>query len=518
MLKVVHQPAADPNLAIVKRRSGDKHQTYFLTIYESALNEAAENVARDTLRRYFTEYSILNALAVVLRANGDYAILTYIPFKNIVVSLPREAYRHSDLYFDKLTDFMGHPLKVSLFSEEVRVIFDKLENLGADYFIAELLAQKLNSTLLVLKPTDKEEYGNPTSATDASGSLGQVVREEVDISLNSRFLRLDLFYNNNIAEPTVPIGRDDMCILVPRAAYKPMIYNLWQSLEISAWLMIAFITLPYAVFVHYVSTSCCSRMLQPVDNRPTTLDIVRSFLNQSLPQLPEFTPLRALIIFWIMYCFLINNILQSCLTSSLTVKRRDNDINSIAQLSASPYRIVAATDYARLIRTYFSQSGSNQTRLTDKLWPMPWNEYNEYIGASDTRYAYANKHHMTSHYAKGKLGDGLPLYNAMPECLVPFLACYIVPFGSPYLGRFNDIISWTEQAGIMLHWERSMNEHPTLMAQHRVVVDQHSRQSPLHLKTMAVFFHFWTGGMCISLIAFLVEILKHHRIRIAREK
>lgn len=512
MLKVVHEPSAEPKLSVVKRRAGEKHQTFFLTIYERALRigSADEDEVRNTLRVYYLEHRIWNVVAIILRDNGDHRLLTYTPFDNAVICLPPETYRLVDLYFDKARDFMGQPLRVSLFPEQVRVIFDRKGNLGTDYFIAELLASKLNASLIVLRPTDNEEYGNPTSATNASGSLGQVQREEVDISLNSRFLRLDLFYNNNIVEPTVSIGRDDMCVLVPRSEYKPLIYKLWQSLEISVWSVILFITVPYALLVHHVS-----KMRRPQHDdmtgadkqRITTLDIVRPFLNQSLRRLPKVPSLRILIIVWIMYCFLINNILQSCLTSSLTVRRRGGDVDTITQLSDEPYRIVAATDYARLITRYFNQSGSNQTRLTDKLWPMPWTDYNNYIDASDTRYAYANKYHMTTYYANMRLANGRPMFHAMHECLVPFLGCYIVPFGSPLLSRFNDIISWTEQAGIFVHWERTMNEHPRLMTyQRQRVVDEQEQQSPLPLQTMVVFFYFLIAGLCLSLVAFCAEL------------
>lgn len=97
----------------------------------------------------------------------------------------------------------------------------------------------------------------------------------------------------------------------------------------------------------------------------------------------------------------------------------------------------------------------------------------------------------------------------MKECLVPFLACYIVPYGSPFLDRFNDLISWTEQAGIFQYWERSMNENPRILSQfHNVGNDEEANgHLPLTIDNMVLFFYFWLGGLILSLCVFLWEWL-----------
>lgn len=503
VMKVVEEPKVDPNLGIIQRRSGDKHLTYFLTVYETALNNVTESYVRATLRKYYILYNILNIVSIMLQTDGTYVILTYLPFVDKVIRLPSETYLHSKLYFDKARDFIGYPLKVSLFAEQVRVIFDADGNYGTDALFANLLAEKLNASLEIFRPTDKEEYGNPTTKDNATGTLGHVVREEVHIALNSRFLRLDLFFNNNIAEPTVAIGRDDMCILVPKATHAPMIYKLYHSLDLSVWLFMLLIIIPFAGFFHFVAGT--SRKMGSSYQQSAFFSMLRSVFNQSLPKLPRSNPLRSLVIFWIFYCFLVANILQSCLISSLTVKKRAPDINYIADLTASPHRIVAATDYDRLIKRYFNQSGSNQMRLMNKLWPMPWSDYNQLIEDRNTQYAYANKYHITTYYASVKLSNGMPLYNAMRECLVPFLACYIVPFGSPFLSRFNDLILWTEQAGIFLFWERSMNENPKRISQY--VSNANAAHVALQLQNMSLFFYMLLVGLSFSFLIFILEIL-----------
>lgn len=290
-----------------------------------------------------------------------------------------------------------------------------------------------------------------------------------------------------------------------------MIINLYHSLDLTVWLLLLLIIFPFAGFFHYIATS--SRICRDPYRRPIFLDLFRSLFNQTLTHLPRRIYLRYLIIFWIIYCFLVTNILQSCLTSSLTVKGKGKDINSITDLSLSSYKLFAAADYANLVTNYFNHIGSNQKPLTDKLIPMPWAKYNQFIGNNNVEYAYLNKNHMTKYYASVKIVNGRPIYNAMKECLVPFLACYIVPFGSPFLGRINDIIAWTEQAGIFMIWERAMNEKPKRAEQQ--YQNMKGKHSALTFDQIYYFFLFWIGGLAISTCVFLGEMLLYRKPKVA---
>lgn len=112
---------------------------------------------------------------------------TYSLYADEMLQLPDAAYRLDELYSDKI-NFNGRPLHVSRFPEEVRAIMNISPRImGPDGDITYLLAEKLNATLIIHSPPDKLEYGNSTSAHNASGSLGQVMRREVDISLSFAF-------------------------------------------------------------------------------------------------------------------------------------------------------------------------------------------------------------------------------------------------------------------------------------------------------------------------------------------
>lgn len=513
IVKVVAEPSHDPKLSFLKRRSGDKHYTYVLVVYEAIMNSTQPWLEK-LLRKYSFEYNIFNMATIFLlnaeshqnnnRSNEfELNMYTYSPYDERTVHFNNSIYLKEDLFYDKTLNFYGKPFRVSLFPEEVRAVMKGPNEIyGLDAFMVELLTRKLNASLVLLPSPDKEEYGNPTAPNNASGTLGQVVREEVDIQLNSRFLRLDLFYNNNIAEPTRTIGRDDMCILVPKSGYVPTLVTFFNSLKLSIWILILVIIIPFTIaFRAFAKYEWKNSRSDGYCTKVHYFDMVRFYFNQVLPKVPDTLKLRVIIIHWIFYCFLITNIFQSCLTTSFTVKNLEKEINTIDDMSKSDYQIIAAIDYAKLIKRYLNvTTGVNRTELTDKLLPMEWFQYNQFIGNNNINYAYANKHHMINYYANVKLQNNIPLYHAARECPVPFLACYILPFGSPLLKRINNIIGRLENAGIFRYWERKMKADDVAIHLER------TEGTPERLGFDKMFaFYFLLFGWAISFLAFLGE-------------
>lgn len=500
ILHIQSQRTTEANITFLEHRAGERHRTYVLEVYEQCVNSTDIMWLRARLQHYTNTYRIFNVIAMLQMNDGAVRMYTYSPYADEMIQLRNEAYRLHELFPDKI-DFNGRPLHVSLFPEEVRAVMNALPRmLGPDADFAYLLAEKLNATLVVHRPPDALEYGNPTSTQDASGSLGQVVRREVDISLNSRFMRFDLFRENNIAEPTNTIGRDDMCLIVPLPKFMSPIHNLLHSLDVTVWTLTFLVIFPFTFLLHFAAAKQ-SRRIHTDFHRFRLLDAVRCYFNQTLTRLPATSRLRSIIILWIAYCFIMTNIFQSCLTSTFTVKILEKEIHNIDDLIKSDYTIVAAVDYGHLISRYFKGGLlTGQGKLLEKMRLVEWPDYNRMIDDNNTHYAYVNKFHLTVFYANAKIIDGLPMYRAIKECPVPFLACYIVPFGSPLLGRLNAIIGHLEQAGIFRFWERRVNAD----ANRASVIPKSGHPMPLQLKQMFSFY-FLFGGLVTAFAVFLAE-------------
>lgn len=505
VLNIQSQQPTEANITFLTRRAGERHRTYVLEVYEHRVSRTDIVWLPARLRHYTNTYQVLNVVAMLQTVDDGVQAFAYSPYTDKMIQLPADAYRLDELFTDKI-DFNGRPLHVSLFSEEVRA--QKKSNgsqqiVGPDGDIAYLLADNLNATLMLQSPPDKLEYGNPTSAHNGSGSLGQVVRREVDISLNSRFMRYDLFREHNIVEPTNTIGRDDMCIIVPTPRFMPPFHNLMHSLDSTVWILVFVVIFPITFLVQRMAVNPY-HSLEPTFRHFQLLDAVRCYFNQTLTRLPSTSVLRCVIIVWIAYCFIMTNIFQSGLTSTFTVKILEKEINNIDDLIKSDYSIVASTDYGKLISRYFEGSPlSGRGKLLEKLQLVEWSEYNRLIHENNTKYAYANKYHLTNFYANAKINRGSPIYRAVKECPVPFLACYIVPFGSPLLGRLNKIIGQLEQSGIFRYWERRVNADPMRAP----IARRTDHPEPLKLKQMFSFY-FLFGGLLVASFIFLFEIAR----------
>lgn len=209
-MRITLRPKPRPTLKFLSRRAGGRYQTYLLMVYEELQNDT-HFWLKPLLQRYNQEYHLQNVAAMFQWWNQTAQVSTYEPYQEQILTFNASVYKQRDIFFEKNINFQHKLLKVAIFSEEVRAVADangKIES-GADLEIAKLIAAKLNATLSLRKPPDGIEYGNPINAFDGTGTLGQVMREEVDIAVNSRFLRLDLFKIVNLtesSESTVSIG------------------------------------------------------------------------------------------------------------------------------------------------------------------------------------------------------------------------------------------------------------------------------------------------------------------------
>lgn len=500
-----HPRAAEP-LSVLPMQSLERYRQKVLLAFGECVTSAerAQHL-QPMLERFAFTLKLFNVVAALRSCDGEVHLLTLSPFERRLIELDPAATQSDALFYDKAANFHGGRLWVSLFHEPIRANMRRGRGIkGPDGALGYVLAAKLNATLKVLQPGDSVEYGNPTTASpkDGTGSLGQVIRGEVNVSLNARFLRLDLFQNNNIAEPTNAIGRDDMCVLVPRSGFRTPIHNFVHSLDANVWSLVVLLLLATVLCVRVIVRQSDEREFSHFH----VIDAARSYFNQSLTHLPRTTAVRIAIIFWIIYCFVMANVFHCCLTSTFTVKQSAPQIESLDDLIESNYRIVSSVDYSNLLIRYVNRTNSTAHKaLTRRLLPMEWREYAEYIGRRDARFAYSEKSHMTLFYANDILREGLPLFYAMRECPVPFLACYVAPFGSPLLGALNRLLGRLEQAGISRHWERAANSYLRPLPPNRVAV----QPEPLRIGSLFAFYVL-IGGHLAAAVAFAAEVTRAH--------
>lgn len=506
------QFTGEPNLK--RHLSKGPQCTQILFVIEKPVEITDNNNNNNWLVPFIVQYAntfhFYNIVIMYQFLNQTVRLSAYLPNTRQILTYPDRHHSFKDLFIYKANNLNGGPFRVAIFPEEVRAITNSsnIFTHGSDFEMAKVLATQLNGSLQFYRPFDHHEYGNPISAANGTGTLGSVMRGEVDISINSRLLQYDFFQNLDIVETTVTLDRDDMCVLIPINGRSSTFSHLIHSLDAWSW-SLAFI----GIFLFRNFVRFTEQWRNTItDNKYRNfsyIDTIQTNLNQmfTIRKLPESMSLRFAVISWILYCFFMTNIYQCCITSAFTMKwiHRQNDIKSMQDLAESNYRILVPNEYEPLIRQNLNYTDGHgieiKRKLLAKILAVSWTKYKAHLNRNDISFVYANRLHLTKYYAKTKLKNGMPIFHSLTW--IPFYACYIVPIGSPLHNRINKIIVKLLIADIYQHWDKQANSDPI-----RVQTYLHSKNEPkpLRIENIAFNFYFLIIGFFIAFIRLLFEI------------
>lgn len=515
-VNVLHDIAdtSDINLSYVSANTGDKYNSHFVLVIESAVR-ANDTAWSWPVFAHFWQKDVYNVLIVFVDGIGApmVRVLTFNPFLPgpapdhddayggmAVVELCASRTAHGELFWDKAANLHRSAFRVSLFAEKTRAIFSRNGTLegGTDARLTELMAEHMNATLVLLPPTDGFDIGEFLGNGSATGSLAQVLTGAVHVSFNTRFLRLRQFRGK--IQITHTNGRDDICFMVPKAGYASNIYNIFRAFSRWVW----FMTMA-ALLIVPLSFGMLYRL------QPETLPAQHVFfsfyswhLAQPIMRLPDNWATKILIAFWILYCLLITSSYQGNLTSNLVLRPTLPDINTIGQLDGSRLEIMTFGRYVHLLLA-FMNSTTEYRRLPHSIRSVSTAaELEELVNAHDRRYAYANKQHINAFLTrrKGNIVNNRPLYHNVAECPVPFLVAYALRIGSPYLGRINLILRRAQESGLIGLWDSQAEE--TMGSALRGSGDG---PVPLTLDHMQSPFYILCFGLAVSLVGWGAEMV-----------
>lgn len=404
----------DLNLSYIRNNSADKHTSHFIILIEND-DDVNERWLKKVFQTFW-EYNLLKVLIVYGR--NEFNIFTYTPFGNeFIIKLPSNASTYEELFWDKTHDLYGHPFRVSLFAENTRAIFNTNGKFsGTDGYLTDVMIEQLNAELVLRPPTDGYDIGEFLKNGSSTGSLNQIITRSVEVSFNTRFLRLAQF--QGLVQITFTNGRDDICILVAKAGFASNFNNIFRAFSSIVWLF---------TFISLLSASISFFGIHQMGTKHAT--IANTFFNfyswhlaQPIGKLPERWSSKILIGFWIMYCLLINSSYEGNLTSNLVLRPTLPEINTIRQLEQSSYEILTFGRYVDLLQNFLNQTGTYK-KLKKRIRGVSSADLDEFVQNNDVRYAYANKYHINQYISKNKMHiiNGIPVYNHMVECPVPYL-------------------------------------------------------------------------------------------------
>lgn len=500
-LNIIKDPA-HVNLSYVRHRFPDKHRSHFFILFEDRMDDHTAIVTE--IFNNFWIREVLNALLVFW--SNELKVLTYTPFADdFLVHVPTKETRARVLFADKARNMNGRPLRVSLFFEESRAIFntsfqnDQLDAMaGTDGLLTQLIIRRTNATLVLIQPTDGADIGEFLKNGSTTGSLAQIVNSVVDVSVNTRFLRITQF--RRLVEPTVTNGRDDICILVPKAGFASNVSNLFRSFTIPLWIS-SVLAVPFFILA-YKLISIGSKERTIFSWKDVILNVVAWNLLQSCSKFPERWVIRILIVTWAMYAMLITSSYSGNLTSNLLFRRMLPDINTFKQLDQSEFPLVTYSRYTDLIINFLNQT--QYKRLKKRIKAVTQTQFQDMIDKNDVRYAYANKYHINFKLYNTRLIDGKQLFYSMPECPVPYVVIYAMRYGTPYKQRINFILRQAQEAGFIDFWDNKDKKMISgKVSLHSGGGDHLVPLSVMHLQSA---FYVLFLGLSFSILYFLCEI------------
>lgn len=484
-----------------------------MLIFDAALDSRdfdETNSWMKTIFHTFWENHVFNVLIIFYDISiQKLCVFTFNPFgnENYLLDLSATGTQYSQLFWDKASNLNKNVFRVSLFYEQTRAIFHPNgRTTGTDGYLTELMIEKMNATLQLLPPTDGFDIGEFLPNGSVTGSLAQILNEEVDISFNTRFLRLKQFYGK--AQITFTNGRDDICFLVAKAGYASNVYNIFRSFSAPVWLMVV-----SSLFIASFSFAILYKMQN--ESRPLQHTFFNFFswnLAQPIIHLPENWATKILIAFWVVYALLITSSYEGNLTSNLVLRPTLADINTIKQLQTSNLEIMTFGRYVDLLLTFFNQSTA-YTGFEKRIRSVSSSaQLAKHIQAHEFQFAYANKQHINKFLSmrKENFRYGRPMFHNVPECPVPFLVAYVLRIGSPYLARINSILRRAQENGMIGYWDLEAEE-----TSHRSKSSLGSGGGPvpLTLDHMQSAFYILGFGLVISLTVLAMEIVYWKKLR-----
>jgi len=490
-----------------------------------------ENKYTALFRKLWNELGILNIIMILFRnsdnppsASGRIALLAmFNPFINSILSRGKLVVHNENhvtnlvrSYTDMLNNLRGYRVRISLFSRSPTSFplhtDDKvIDYIGVDGFFMRNLAKQMNFTAIAMGPKDGEEYGFiiPNNGT-FTGSIGDILYDRADIALNSRFVKL---YGTNDIEFTLPVGFDNLCVVVPKAKRLPKwlaIFRVFNS------------HVQFALVCVYVGCSIISRILQKMHSHfkrvhkdislfDTCIEMLPPFLSLPLIRMPSSSHQKVFVMTCFVFGMIIASIFQGKLVTVLSKPDYYADINTLEELDASG--LVIGTGSPNLIADTFSTEESSLIKhLRDKI---------AYFNVSQSVMSHVAEHQNMS--ALNRLSnaiygihlfhnsDGTLQLHIVKECPRTYSLAYIIPKGSPFLLRINNIIAQFVESGIIDKWNEDTRFNMTAFKRHKY--SSNDSNKVFSLEDLQMPFLILVCGLFGSAITFCVELTAQYVAR-----
>jgi hypothetical protein len=444
---------------------------------------------------------------------------TYNPFKifnriNYITNISNLEPKTKDLkvIFPSLSDLHGYPLRVSIFPALLSAVpilgpSGKVERFeGCDGHTVATLAQYMNATVILVPQRDSTLFGIKSKNGTIMGASGDVAYGRADIASNSQYMKIGW----SELEYTYPHDANNLGILVLKSKRVPQFRNIFLPFPTRLWIVLictAILTTICWYFIRkYGKVSVKKRMIK-VSIIEAFFDVLRSFISGTLNTIPTSIVERVFIITWVLVGIIITNTFQGSLTSYIAVPKYLPEINTLQELDTSGLGIFVSP----AIESYLTLDKNDKIMVN--LWRKFKTKRHHSLTASclnlkedmaELLNDYSSRYYLRS---KQYIKEGYPLLHRVRQNVLSIYSVYGVPRHSPFLPRFNTIISRTVESGLQTKWNGESSHNALLNGSIFVVSRfQAADPTPLSLSHLQTAFYLLIFGLFCSTVIFILQL------------
>lgn len=419
--------------------------------------------------------------------------------------------KHPSLLINEPRNLHGMPLKVSLFGRNVSLLFKRPRLLkhspiykgkgrpkyyGVDGMVLHELAKYMNFKINV--DDKKTYYGTIMNNGTVTGSLGKVMRKEVEFAANFRFIEYyhpDFEYGN-------PVLSDKLCIIVPISPQMPQFLIILTCFDIISWICI-FTIIFLCMLIWHVHNKIRNR------TDGGFIEIYSMIMGTSVKITKKFR-LSVLVIVCSFANIIFGNMFQGILYSHFSKITYFKNIDTLDEFIRRNLSISTS------LRQFFEIDSDTHQALRNRV-----------IDTSDKHQsaiydvAFYKNTSILERFSDAKLlvqkqyldEEGNPRLYLVKECLNTYLLAYIFPRDSPYKHYFNYVITKLAESGLTKKWIGDIYEAVKNGKNHTSYEKKQENWRMLNNNDFQAAYIVFVTGNIIAIFCFLGEIFVQQKLR-----
>jgi Ligand-gated ion channel. len=413
-------------------------------------------------------------------------------------------------------DFYGCQLRVSTFEympfvgrkkntkgDPKKVIFDE----GLEVRLLKHIGEKKNLSIKFLDlPADGGKWGVKLRNGTWTGVTGEIIRSYSDIATGNWWYRCHLVEE---AECLTPHSVDEVRWYVPCAKPYPRWMSITRVFKLSLWLGFLSAYVIVAISMWFIVRARNSISTEPIENQAYTsvdkclLNFWAIILEESASNNPPHVAVIRLVFFmWVLYCWAINTVYQTYMTSFLIDPGLQHQVSSEAELLDSgmtvgiPATVLSVLPGLSDERYRRHDSCKDVTACQDRM---------AFKGDMGFFFSKYNMEYFAA--AKYVDGEGKSLVCKFDDVYCLQFGTFPVPRGSQFLETFNAIIIHLLQGGFKEQWWKDIQYIATMDLASDLNLPP-GEYIELNLEHLQSAFYVLLLGYILSIVTFISELLR----------